>query len=368
MNSPRVPFLDLKATYRELKSELDDAFRRVMESGRYLLGEELARFEASFAELAGSKYCVGVASGLDALVLTFKALEIDNGDEVVVPSHTFIATWLAASAVGATLVPVDPDPETYCITASGVESVITKRTSAIVPVHLYGLPCDMNEIESVASAMGIPVIADAAQSHGATLSGAPIGSFGQASAWSFYPGKNLGAFADAGAITTNSEDLARRLRSLRNYGSEKKYVHDEQGSNSRLDELQAAFLSVKLQRLAEWNVRRQSVAERYLAGLSGLPISLPVVRADRTSSWHLFVIQTDERDRLQQHLAESGIETLIHYPTPCHQQGAYSRAFFDPTTFPIANKLSESVLSLPIGPHMSDESVEFTIGAVRAFF
>jgi dTDP-4-amino-4,6-dideoxygalactose transaminase len=368
VNTPKVPFLDLRQASVELRDELDLAYRTVMDSGRYLLGDELQRFESSFAESSGSKYCVGVASGLDALALTFKALGIGQGDEVIVPSHTFIATWLAVSAVGATLVPIDPDPKTCCITADCVAGVITERTACVVPVHLYGLPCDMQEIESVARTLDIPVIADAAQSHGATLRGAPIGAFGQASAWSFYPGKNLGAFADAGAVTTDSEDLARRLRSLRNYGSEKKYVHNEQGSNSRLDELQAAFLSVKLRRLADWNARRQSVAQRYLTGLSDLPISLPAVRGDRTSSWHLFVVQTDDRDQLQQHLAKGGVETLIHYPVPCHRQGAYNHMFPDLSVFPIADKLAASILSLPIGPHMSDEAVEYTISTIKAFF
>lgn len=367
MNSVKVPFLDLNRAYAELAPELDLAYGRVMRSGRYLLGDEAEQFEKSFAQEVGSKYCVGVASGLDALVLSLKALQVGPEDEVIVPSHTFIATWLAVSAVGATVVPVEPDPATYCITPEGIASAITPKTAAIIPVHLYGLPCEMREIEALAQESDIPVIADAAQAHGATLGDFPVGSFGDASAWSFYPGKNLGAFADAGAITTNSSDLADRLRTLRNYGSRVKYVHDERGFNSRLDEMQAAFLSVKLGRLSEWNARRRSIADRYLQGLSEVPLILPKTLGGRTSSWHLFVIRTERRDELQRHLGTLGIETLIHYPVPGHRQGAYREAFRK-ETFPIVEEMSKSILSLPIGPHMTDEEVEHTTDAVLKFF
>jgi dTDP-4-amino-4,6-dideoxygalactose transaminase len=364
----RVPFLDLQAAYKELRNELDDAYQRVMRSGRYLLGDELSDFEESFAEFSGAKYCIGVASGLDALILALRACDIGQGDEVIVPTNTFIATWLAVSAVGAKLVPIDPNPTTYCVDGSGITNAITEKTAAIIPVHLYGLPADMREIERVAVDADVTVIADAAQSHGATLHGASVGSYGDVSAWSFYPGKNLGAFADAGAITTDSEDLLFKVRNLRNYGSEEKYVHSERGLNSRLDELQAAFLRAKLVVLEEWNSRRVHVAERYLAELAELPITLPSAPADRTSSWHLFVIRSTERDRLQRHLAEAGIETLVHYPIPCHRQSAYADTFAESSGFPVADDLARSILSLPIGPHLSDDGVDLVVSAIKSYF
>jgi len=350
-----VPFLDVGATYRELRDEIDIAYRRVMDSGWFLLGPELEAFETSWAEYCGVSHAAGVASGLDALVLALRALDVGPGDEVIVPSHTFIATWLAVTAVGATIVPVEPDSATYNITGEAVAAALTPRTAAVMPVHLYGLPADVHGIDEVARAARVPVIYDAAQAHGARVDGVPVGRFGTISAWSFYPGKNLGAFGDGGAVTSDDKDLIARIKQLRNYGSQVKYQHENLGVNSRLDEFQAAVLSVKLTRLDEWNARRQFVADAYCRGLADLDVVLPAVPDGMSSSWHLFVVASEERDRTKEALASKGVETGIHYPVPCHQQRAYSGLGLGP--FPMAEHMSSRILSLPIGPHIPESHV-----------
>ncbi|HXE95884.1 MAG TPA: DegT/DnrJ/EryC1/StrS family aminotransferase [Dongiaceae bacterium] len=353
----RIPFLDLGETYKELKAELDNSIQRVMNSGWYIQGEELDAFEAEFAAYCSAKYCVGVGNGLDALHLVLRAYGIGTGDEVIVPSHTFIATWLAVTHAGARPVPVEtPDDVSYTISPALIEAAITPRTKAIIPVHLYGRPADMAPIMQIASRHGLKVIEDAAQAHGACYQGCRTGSLGDAAAFSFYPGKNLGAFGDGGAITTNDGELAIKIRSLRNYGSSTKYVHDFIGLNSRLDPLQAAMLRVKLCYLDEWNSRRVSLAASYQQLLAGTKLVLPAASAGFDSVYHLFVVRTPNRDMLQVELKKAGIETLIHYPIPPHKQGAYQA--MQNGALPVAELLSSEVLSLPMGPHLTREDVE----------
>ena len=362
----KVPFLELKPTYLELKPEFDAAYHRVMDSGWYLLGGELESFEAEFAAYCGTRYCIGVANGLDALHLIVRAYGIGPGDEVIVPSHTFIATWLAVSYAGATPVPVEPDPLTYNLDPARIEAAITSRTKAIMPVHLCGQPADMDPINALAQRHGLKVIEDSAQAQGARYKGRCTGSLGDAAGHSFYPGKNLGAFADAGAVTTNDADLADRVRTLRNYGSKQKYHYETQGLNSRLDELQAAFLRVKLRHLEEWNARRMAIAHQYLATLHPLDsgLVLPTVAPWASPVWHLFVIRHPQRDALQQHLAAKGVQTIIHYPVPPHLTDAYPAPV---PALPIAEQLANEVLSLPIGPHLVEAQIVAVNEAVESF-
>jgi dTDP-3-amino-3,4,6-trideoxy-alpha-D-glucose transaminase len=360
--------LELKPTYVELKDALDAAWHRVMGSGWYLLGSELESFEQEYAAYCGAKHCVGVGSGFDALHLTLRAWEIGPGDEVIVPSNTFIATWLAVTFAGAVPVPVEPDPKTFNLDPGRVTAAITLRTKAIIPVHLYGQPADMEPIIAIAEKHELKVLEDAAQAHGARYKGRAVGSLGQAAAHSFYPSKNLGAFSDGGAITTDDAALADKLRALRNYGSKQKYYHERTGTNSRLDELQAAFLSVKLAKLNEWNARRQTVAQYYLNRLQELPeLLLPFVPADIDPVWHLFVVRHPRRDELQRHLAEAGIGSLIHYPVPPHLSDAYSGLGHGFGSYPIAEEQSRTVLSLPIGPHLNREAQDHVIAAILSF-
>jgi len=352
----RIPFLDLKATYLELKEDLDNAAKRVMNSGWYIQGDELRAFESEFAEYCSVKHCVGVGNGLEALHLILRAMGIGHNDEVIVPSNTFIATWLAVSYAGAKPVPVEPDEFTYNINPRSIEAAITENTKAIMPVHLYGQPADMDPILEIAARYRLKVIEDAAQAHGALYKGKRVGGVGNAAGFSFYPGKNLGAYGDGGAITTNDSIIAERVRQLRNYGSKKKYSHDMKGFNSRLDELQAAFLRVKLRHLDEWNARRLNLVKCYLRCLAGSKIFLPEIPNGFESVFHLFVIRTINRQALQIGLSAAGIETLIHYPTPPHQQGAYCS--MKDIRFPVAESMSREVLSLPLGPHLSVETVE----------
>ena len=361
-----VPFLDLDAAYRELQTELDAAVTRALRSGRYILGPECEAFEREFAAYCGVGHCVGVANGLDALHLILRAYGIGAGDEVIVPSNTFIATWLAVSQVGATIVPVEPHPATFNLDPQKVESAITSRTRAIIPVHLYGQCAEMTALSDIGRRHGVLLIEDAAQAHGARWAGARAGSLGDAAAFSFYPGKNLGAFGDAGAITTNDEQLARRLRMLRNYGSTVKYEHDLNGFNSRLDEVQAAMLRVKLQHLESWNARRQAVAKRYLDELANTGLLLPVVAPDAEPVWHLFVVRTADRQLLQRELDKRGVQTLIHYPIPAHRQPAYAHMHFEDGRFPISEAMHREVLSLPMGPHLTDEHALTVIDACKA--
>jgi dTDP-4-amino-4,6-dideoxygalactose transaminase len=345
-----IPFLDLQAAYRELAPELDAAWQRVARSGWYVLGEELAAFEAEFAARAGVRAAVGVGNGLDALELALRARGIGPGDEVIVPAHTFIATWLAVTRAGASVAPVDVDARTMTLDPAAVEAACTPRTRAVVPVHLYGQPADMDPILAVARRRELFVLEDAAQAHGARYRGRPVGALGDAAAFSFYPAKNLGALGDGGALVTDDAALADRLRRLRSYGAREKYVHEEAGCNSRLDELQAALLRVKLAHLEAWNQRRRGVAMRYLEALAGVPdLVLPSVLPDSEPVWHLFVVRHPRRDALAAWLAAHGIGTLIHYPTPPHRSPAYRLD----RRFPIAEQLAATVLSLPMGPHLA---------------
>jgi dTDP-3-amino-3,4,6-trideoxy-alpha-D-glucose transaminase len=359
-----VPFLDLRAAHSELHEPLVEATERVLASGRYVLGDELERFESEFAAHAGARHCVGVGSGLDALRLSLAARGLGPGDEVIVPGQTFVATWLAVSSLGARPVPADVDPETHLVDPDRVAAAIGPRTRAIVGVDLYGHPYDRDSIGAIAREHGLWVLADAAQAHGARYRGEPLGAFADASAWSFYPGKNLGAIGDAGALTTDDGELAGAVRRLRNYGSEEKYVHLEQGVNSRLDEVQAAMLRVKLGRLDEWNARRRSVAARYLQALAGASVELPPVDPFVDPSWHLFVVRSPDRDALRARLAARGVETGIHYPRPPHRQPAYAGTPAARAKLPIADRAAREVLSLPIGPHLRPDQVERVIEAV----
>ena len=364
-----IAFLDLKSSYLEIKQELDEAYERVMRSGWYILGEEVDSFEREFAGYCGVKHCIGAGNGLEALHLILRAYNIGPGDDVIVPANTFIATWLAVSYSGARPVPVEPDVLSYNLDPKKIESAITKNTKAIMPVHLYGRPADMNPIMEIAGQYGLKVIEDAAQAHGAFHFEKKAGGLGDAAAWSFYPGKNLGAFGDAGAATTNDDQLAEKLRILRNYGSKAKYYNEVKGYNSRLDPVQAAFLKVKLRHLDDWNERRFRIVKHYLEALAPVPeIVLPAADSKITSSWHLFVVRVENRDALKKYLKDQGIDTLIHYPVPPHLSEAYKDEQWQKGDFPIAEKLADTVLSLPVGPHMSQQDAERVVVVIKDWF
>jgi len=360
-----TPFLDLRASYLELRDELDAAARGVLDGGRYILGPKVAAFEGEFAAACGSAHAVGVGNGLEALHLALRAWGIGPRDEVLVPSNTYIASWLAVTMAGATPVPVEPDPATHNLDPARLAEAVTPRSKAVMPVHLYGQPCDMDAIGAVAKEHGLKVLEDAAQAHGARYKGRPVGSLGDAAGWSFYPSKNLGAYGDAGAVTTGDPAVAARLRLLRNYGSPAKYHNDIAGYNSRLDELQAALLSVRLRHLGAWNKRRQAVAQLYLEELHDVPgLGLPAVPGWAEPCWHLFVVTHPRRDALQAELAKRGVETLVHYPIPPHLSGAY-KGTGPHGPFPIAERLAAQVLSLPMGPHLGLEAAGEAARAVR---
>lgn len=361
-----VPFLDLGASYREIQDELESAILASLRSGWYIGGRDVEKFEEEFAAFTETSYCVGVGNGLDALRLSLLAMGIGAGDEVIVPSNTYIATWLAISETGATPIPVEPDATTYNLDPDRIEAAISQRTKAILPVHLYGQPADLDPILALAQKHGLRVLEDAAQAHGARYKGKRIGGHGDVVAWSFYPSKNLGALGDAGAITTNDAALAERIRILRNYGSRVKYVNEVKGWNSRLDPVQAVALCVKLKHLDEWNARRSAIAARYSAELAHTGLVLPTVPAWAEPVWHLYVVQSPERDRLQKSLEDAGIGTQIHYPIPPHLQQAYSAAGYSKGQLPIAESLAESVLSLPMGPQLDEACVTSTIVALKA--
>ncbi len=335
-----------------------------MTSGHYILGPEVENFELEFAEYCGVKKSIGISNGLDALVLILKALGIKPGDEIIVPSNTFIATWLSVSQLGAVPVSVSPDPITYNIDPSRIEKAITAKTKAIMPVHLYGSPCDMSPILEIAQRRKLHVVEDAAQAHGAMYGNQRCGSFSIAAGFSFYPGKNIGAYGDAGAVTTNSDEMYEKIKTLRNYGSEKKYYHSFKGYNYRLDELQAAFLRVRLAHADEWNLRRKRIANLYLENLKDLPLKLPQVLPNSTSSWHLFVIETEKKEALQKYLLAKGITTLIHYPVAPAQQVAYQDGSFIEENKYDASKL----LSIPIGPHLTAEHAKYVAHEIRKFY
>lgn len=345
----KFPFLDLASINAEAGEELDAALIRARRNARYVMGPEVEAFEHEFARYCGVQHCIGVGSGLAALELALRAAGIGQGDEVIVPSHTFIATWLAVSACGATPVPVEPTRDGFNIDPDGVRAAIGSRTRAIIPVHLYGEAADMTAISSIARQYGLLVLEDAAQAHGTMHGSRRAGSLGDAAAFSFYPAKNLGALGDGGAVTTNDPVIAEKIRALRNYGSFERYNHVMIGVNSRLDELQAASLRVKLRKLDEWNERRRRQANEYRQRLSDTELILPVSRADSQPVWHLYVVRSQHRDDLQRRLRLSGVETHIHYPRPPHLQGAYSGLKLGQGAFPLAEKLATEVLSLPIG-------------------
>jgi dTDP-4-amino-4,6-dideoxygalactose transaminase len=360
-----IPFLDLGPTYLASKPAIDAALARVASSGWFLLGKELEAFEADYARYCGSAHCAGVANGLDALHLALKALGVGPGDEVIVPSNTYIATWLAVSQCGATPVPVEPDEATYNIDPELIEAAITPRTRVILPVHLYGQPADMDRIGAIADRHGLAVLDDCAQAHGATYKGRKIGSLAHISAWSFYPGKNLGAMGDGGGVTTADAALDSMVRMLRNYGSRRKYHNEVKGLNSRLDEIQAAVLAAKLPQLEAAIEQRRRLAARYLERLEGLPLVLPKVPEWAQPAWHLFVVRHPERDRIQAHLAELGIGTLVHYPIPPHLQPAYSELGITLGSLPVAERIHREALSLPLWPGMSEPQVDQVVEAMR---
>jgi len=365
MASNSIPFLDLGAAYRELKPEIDDAVARVLSSGWYIGGAEVEAFEAEWAEYCGAAHCVGVGNGLDALVLALRACGIGPGDSVLVPSNTYIATWLAVSEVGAKIQPVEPDPETYNITPEGIAAAITPETRAILPVHLYGQPAEIDRIAELARDRGLRLIEDAAQAHGARCRGVRIGAHGDAVCWSFYPGKNLGAMGDAGAVTTNDAGIGERVRILGNYGSAEKYVNVVRGLNSRLDPIQAAILGVKLARLDDWTERRRAVAAEYSERLTDSGLTLPAVPDWADPVWHLYVVRSAYRDRLQRALSAAGVNTLIHYPIAPHMQQAYASHGHTVDSFPVAKGLAGTVLSLPLGPHLGRDGVFKVVSEAR---
>lgn len=362
-----VPFVSFKPLEKELDSQLRAAFERVYENSWYIDGNEDKAFETAFAAYCNTDYCVGVGNGLDALMLVLRALEVGTGDEVIVPSNTYIATALAVTYVGATPVFVEPDIRTYNIDPARIEEKITPRTKAIMPVHLYGQPCEMDPIMEIAKKHNLYVIEDCAQAHGATYKGRIIGSFGDAAGFSFYPGKNLGALGDAGATVTSSKELADKVRAMGNYGSDYKYHHIYKGVNSRLDELQAAFLSAKLPLMDKVNENRRATAQRYLDGITNPDIILPYVHPDTVPVWHLFAVRTQRRDELAQYLADKGIGTNKHYPIAMHLQDCYADLGIAQGELPIAEEISATELSLPMYYGMTAEEIDYVIEAINQF-
>jgi len=365
----KVDFLNLNRINSQYAKELIQASERVINSGWYIQGAEVKKFETNFARYCGTKHCIGVANGLDALVLTLKAWKIlgmiEEGDEVIVPGNTFIATILAISEVGLKSVLVEPDEETNNISVSQINAHITDKTKVIIPVHLYGYICDMEEIRKIASEYNLLILEDSAQAHGATKNGLKSGSWGDAAAFSFYPGKNLGALGDAGAVTTNHDELAQTIRALANYGSVAKYEHIFKGVNSRLDEIQAAFLNVKIDFLDHEIKLRRNIACRYCSEINNDEISLPVVKNHEEHVWHLFVIKTECREKLKSYLDDKGIQTLIHYPKPPHKQKAYAE--WDGITLPVTERIHRQVLSLPMDPTMTEAEISYVIQAINGF-
>lgn len=364
-----IPFFDMQAMHADLGNDLKGAFDRVLSGGHLIMGSEVTAFESEFASYCGTQHCVSVGNGLDALALALRARGIGPGDEVLVPSHTFIATWIAVSMVGATLVPVEIDPRTYAMDPAQVARKLTPRTRAALPVHLYGLPAPVDEIRAALGNDDIFILEDAAQAHGARYKGRRTGALGHAAAFSFYPTKNLGCLGDGGAVTTDDDALAQRLRLLRNYGSSRKYVHETLGVNSRLDEVQAAFLRTKLPRLDAWNERRQAIAQRYASQLEGVgDLQLPVLPPETTHVYHVYAVATARRPELMAFLQERGVHTLVHYPIAPHLQEAYSALALSADSLPQATQAAKRVLSLPMWPQMQDAQVDAVTDAVQSFF
>jgi dTDP-4-amino-4,6-dideoxygalactose transaminase len=358
-----IEFLNLKKVNQPYEADITAALQSVLDSGWYILGRETELFEQEFAAYSNVKHCIGVGNGLDALSLILRAYDIGAGDEVIVPSNTFIATWLGVTYAGATPVPVEPDPHTYNLDPALIEAAITPRTRAIMPVHLYGQPADMAPIMALAAKHGLRVIEDAAQAHGALYHGRRAGGIGDAAGFSFYPGKNLGALGDGGAVTTNDDSLAGKIRMLRNYGSRIKYQHEMQGINSRLDEMQAAVLRVKLRGLDADNARRRELAQAYMVALRDTPVVLPVVPEGIVPAWHLFVVRTTQRARLMQGLDARKIGHMIHYPLASHLQPAYAGSQWP--SLPLAESMQGEVLSLPFAPYLTQDDIEQVARAVR---
>lgn len=363
----KVPFVSFTTMEKELDKEIRSAFERVYASSWYIQGKEDEEFEKEFAEFCHSKFCVGTGNGLDAIMLPLKALNITSGDEVIVPSNTYIATALAVTYVGATPIFVEPDIRTYNIDPLKIEEKITERTKAIIPVHLYGQPCDMDSIMEIAKKYKLHVVEDCAQAHGATYKGKVIGSFGDAAAFSFYPGKNLGALGDGGATVTNNEEISLKVRALGNYGSDYKYHHIYKGNNSRLDEMQAAFLRAKLPHLNRMNNERKRIANRYINEIKNPNIVLPYVLEECDSVWHVFAIRCNRRDELSKYLNDNGISTNIHYPIPMHKQKAYEDLNIPNGALPIAEEISETQLSIPMYYGMTEEQIDFVINKINEF-
>lgn len=361
-----IKFLDVGWTRRALSAKIDAAVKRVLDSGWYIQGSEVQAFEKEFANYAGAKYCTGVGSGLDALELVLRAVGIGAGDDVLVPSNTFIATWLAVTRAGANPVPVEPVESTYNLDPKNLEAALTPKTKAIIPVHLYGQTADMDPIMEFAENHGLFVLTDAAQAHGSYYKGRMAGSLGNAAAFSFYPGKNLGAFGDGGAVLTNDQELAEKIKLIGNYGSRIKYKHEMLGFNSRLDEIQAAILRVKLSKLDNWNWTRKELAAIYLKELADTPLILPEVPEWAVPVWHLFVVRCTERDNLIKYLAQHDIEALIHYPVPPHKQGAYKDK--KDLKLPISERVHKEVLSLPMGPHLNSDQIIRVCSVIKDFF
>lgn len=365
----KIPFLNFEPMHAAIKAEMQMAFEQVYDSYWYVMGKHLTDFEQAYSEYNDVEYTVGVSNGLDALHLALKALGVGPGDEVIVPSNTYIATALAASYVGATPVFVEPNPLTYNIDPLNIEKAITPKTKAIIPVHLYGQACEMREIMYVADKYGVYVVEDNAQAHGATYQGKITGSWGHVNGTSFYPGKNLGALGDGGGVTTNNVELAQRVKVLRNYGSQIKYKNEVIGHNMRLDELQAAFLNVKLRYLNEWTIQRKQIAGLYNEVLQGVSeLTIPYVHKDATHVYHLYVVKTQQREKLQKYLADKGVGTLIHYPIPPHLQEAYSYLKLSKGDFPIAEELADNCLSLPLWPGMTYKDVLYVVDNIKEFY
>ena len=365
----RVPFLSLDEIHERLREEITSHFNAFYDSRSFILGKEVGRFEEAYARFSGTRHCVGVANGFDAVYLALEALNIGEGDEVIVPSNTYVATWLAVSRTGATVVPVEPDPRTFNIDPAAIEEAVTPRTRVVLPVHIFGQACDMDAIAEVADRHGLFVVEDNAQAQGAECRGRPTGSFGSINATSFYPSKILGALGDAGAVTTDDGALADHVRTMRNYGSGEKNIHKVVGVNSRLDEIQAGILAIKLGYLGGWIEERRRIAKWYREGLEGLEgLTLPYTAPGVSHVYHLYVVCTRDRDRLRKHLADDGVETMIHYPVPPHLQRAYRGLGFDRGRFPIAEKLAETSLSLPFFVGMSREQVRIVAGRIGEFF
>lgn len=360
-----IPFARFDELHSKMKEQLLNEFEEVLNNGWFINGKKVEQFEKNYAVYCNQKYCISCGNGLEAIELILRGYEIGQGDEVIVCSHTFIASALAISKAGATPIFVEPNPKSYVLDANKVEEVITDKTKAIITVQLYGQSCDMDKINRIAKKHNLKVIEDAAQAHGALYKGQKVGSLGDAAAFSFYPGKNLGALGDAGGIVTNDEQLARKVREIANYGSIEKYHHNVKGTNSRLDELQAAFLDVKLKYLDETNEYRKQIATKYLDGIKNQEIILPFVADDNEHVWHLFVIRTENRDELQQYLLDNGVHTVIHYPIPIHKQQAYSE--YNDMSFPIAEKIASTCLSLPLYYGMPNEYIDYVIEKINDY-